>query len=226
MLRKLAILLSPVALWTAAPGGAQPTVATPPGITRTQLLDNPTVMVARLKLDPGSREPVHTHPFSALVIQLTEGRVEMLLATEKTSTARETGYTWFIHREVSHAAANVGASPFEVVTVAIKPDRPRAPAGPATAARPGITRTSVLENDEARVTRVKFDPGARETVHTHPFDLVLVALTGGRVEVMVGSDRSVEDRPAGHVWFLPREIPHAVASAASAPMEFMSIGVK
>lgn len=203
-----------------------PSPQMPPGITRTQLIDNPTVLVAKLKMDPGARETLHTHPFSAVVIQLTPGRIEITYGDKPSTVQREAGHVDFIAREMPHAAANVGSAPFEVVTIAIKPDRTRPASAPASPATAGILRTTVLDNDEARVTRVTFVPGAREGDHRHPFDLVLVALTGGRTEIAIGGQREIEDRPPGFVWFLPRDVTHMAANASARHTEFISIGVK
>ena len=53
--------------------------APPPGIKRTELEDNRTALIARLRMAPGAREDVHTHPFSAVVVQIGAGDVEMRL---------------------------------------------------------------------------------------------------------------------------------------------------
>ena len=51
----------------------------------------------------------------------------------------------------------------------------------------------ILDNDEARATNVRFAPGAREPIHSHPFDLVLVQLTPAKMEVQVGDEKTVKD---------------------------------
>jgi len=200
--------------------------ALPSGLTRTVLLDNASVLVARLRFAPGAREEVHTHPFSAVVIHLTPAVVDMRLGTGRATTRREAGFTEFIPREIPHAAANAGEADFEIVTIALKPDRFRAPAGPATAAPPGITRTPVLDNEEARVARVGFAPGAAEPVHSHPVDLVVVPLTPGRLEIQQGSDKTVRAYTPGEAIFLPREVAHAVANADTRAVTLMSVTVK
>ncbi len=198
----------------------------PAGVTRTGLADNASVLVARLRMDPGAREPLHTHPFSAVVIQLTPGDVDMTLGDDHTRARQPPGFVWFIPKETTHAAMNAGTTAFDVITVAIKPARPPASAAPATAAPPGIVRTTLLDNAEARVVRVTFQPGSGEPVHAHPNDLVTVQLTTGRVDILVGTERTVEDRAPGFVRFLPREVPHAYSSADTKPFELMSVSVK
>jgi len=186
MLTRAPVMVALSAVVAAAAQGPQP----PPGITRTQLADNATVLMARLRMEPGAREPIHTHPFAAVVIQLTRGSVDMTLGDEHTRAEREPGFVWFIPKEVPHAAVNTGSTAYDLITIAIKPTRSEAAAAPATAAPAGITRTTLLDNDDARVVRAQFAPGSGEPVHTHPNDLVTVQLTMGRVEMLVGSERT------------------------------------
>jgi quercetin dioxygenase-like cupin family protein len=200
--------------------------AQPPGITRTEILNNANVLVARLRMAPGAREELHTHPFSAVVVQIGAGDVDMRLGDARATTRREHAHAEFIGREVPHAAANAGSQPFDVVTIAIKPDRVKGGEAPAAPAPAGITRTPVLDNADARVTRVQFAPGAREPVHQHPFDLVLVQLTPGRVEVRLGDAVTTKDYAAGDVIYLPRDVPHAVAHVAGGAFEIYSVGIK
>ena len=211
----------------AAVGAADQQVgAPPPGITRTEIENNATALIARLRMAPGARENVHTHPFSAVVVQIGAGDVEMRLGDGHTTTRRAHGFVEFIPRDVPHAAANVGREAFDVVTIALKSDRRPGGAAPASEAPAGITRQPLLENAEARVTHVTFAPQAREPVHTHPFDLVVVQLTAGRVEIRVGDQVSTREHAAGEVVFLPRDVPHAVSNADAGPLAILSVGIK
>jgi quercetin dioxygenase-like cupin family protein len=198
----------------------------PAGITRTVLVDNATVLVARLRLAPGAREEPHTHPFSAVVVQIEPGQVDMQLGDTRSTEARPVGFAEFIPREMRHAAANVGPEAFDVVTVAIKADRAPSPDAPATPSRPGITRTPVFDNPEANVARVTFAPAAREPVHSHPNDLVLVTLVPGSIELQLAGERSTKAYPAGSVFFLTRNVDHAVANASDKPLEFMRVIIR
>jgi quercetin dioxygenase-like cupin family protein len=201
-------------------------VVVPAGITRTVVADNPTVLIARLGMAAAARETPHTHPFSAVVVQIGTGQVEMELDGQKVTERRDTGHVQFIPKQLMHAAANVGTGPFDVVTIAIKADRVRPASAPPTEPPPGITRQVVLDNDDARATNVRFTPGAREPIHSHPFDLILVQLTPAKMEVQIGEEKSVKDYDTGAVIFLPRDVPHAVSSAHPSPFEILSVGIK
>ena len=198
----------------------------PPGITRTALIENETVMMARLRMAPRAAEDVHTHPFSAVVIQLDAGEVDMRIGDARGTTRRPAGFVEFIASGVPHAAANVGGAPFDLVTIAIKPDRKRGGEAPAQPAPAGIARTPVLDNGEARVTRVEFAANAREPVHLHPFDLVVVPLITGRLEVRVGDKVETRNYTPGEPMFLPRDVLHAVANVGSTPVTVFSVGIK
>jgi quercetin dioxygenase-like cupin family protein len=199
----------------------------PAGVTRTQLLDNASALVARLKFEPAAAESIHTHPFSAVMIQLTAGDVQMTIGSEKTSDRRTPGFAWFIPNGAPHAAVNVGTGACEFVTVAIKPgvhsSASNPPAAPAVA---GIDRTPVFDNAEARAAMVSFQPGAREVMHSHAYDLVLVQLSPGRVETALGSEKTTADLGAGTVQFLPHDVSHAVANVGAASFELMSVALK
>lgn len=198
----------------------------PPGINRTQLIDNPSVMCAHLTYAAGAAESMHTHPFAAVVVQLTPGDVDMTIGSEHTRAHREAGFVWYIPREVPHALINVGSAPIEQITIAIKPDRPAATPGPAAAAPPGITRSTILDNADTRVVRVEFSPSGREPVHGHSYDLVTVQLTPGTVEMLVGETKETTRLAAGDVRFLPRTVPHSYASADRAPFTLLSVTIK
>jgi quercetin dioxygenase-like cupin family protein len=119
-------------------------------------------LAARLGFEPGAHESMHTHPFSAVMIELTEGDVEMAIGASKDSSVRKPGVAWFIPKESPHAAANVGQARCEFVTVAMKPHALQPMPAQNQPVFPGITRTPRFENDETRVVHVSFAPGSRE----------------------------------------------------------------
>jgi quercetin dioxygenase-like cupin family protein len=219
ILRLVPIALAAV---TASLYGQQP----PPGITREQVLDNRTALIAHLRMEPGSRETIHTHPFAAVVIQMTPGEIDMTVGKVRSRQTRDPGFAWFIPKEAPHAAINSGASAVEFITIGIKPDRPAATAAPPTQSPPGITRETLIDNDDTRVVRVTFAPGGREPTHTHPNDLVTVQITPGRVAILEGSSKSDEEREPGFVKFLARGVSHSYASSDTKPFELISVAVK
>jgi quercetin dioxygenase-like cupin family protein len=102
------------------PAPQTPAVQAPPGITRTTIIDNGDVRVARVQFSPEGREPVHAHPYDLLTIQLTPGAVEILIGSEKTAAARAPGFVQFVGRDVTHAYASADTHPFDILSVTIK----------------------------------------------------------------------------------------------------------
>jgi len=198
----------------------------PAGISRVALVENASIMSARLTYAAGAAEPIHTHPFAAVVVQLTPGDAEMTISGETTRGHRDAGFVWFIPRGAPHRLVNTGTNGFDQITIALKPDRPAAAPGPATTAPPGITRTTIIDNNETRVVRVEFSPSGREPVHEHPYDLVTVQLTPGRLEILEGRDKTNEAFAPGTVKFLPRHVPHSYASADDTPFSLLSVTIK
>ena len=150
----------------------------------------------------------------------------MTLGAEHSRAHRDAGTVWFIPANVPHAAVNAGAAPCEQVAITIKPTRTAAPAAPPTEAPPGISRTTVVDNADTRVVRVRFAPGSREPVHTHPNDLLTVQLTPGIVEILIGSQKTSSERAPGFVQFVPRNVDHAYVSGDTKPVELLSVAIK
>ena len=219
---RIAITIAALLATTALNAQAPP----PVGFSRAPLFDNPTVNVFRLMLQPGARETPHTHPNSMLVVWISRAEVEMLNGQQQTPRTRLAGEVEFFAREVTHAAGNGGSAPFEVVVINIKPDR--VPGGTAAPAPPpaGVTRTPVLDNPEVTATRLDFAPSAREPVHTHPYDLVVIPLTASTLEVQIGSEKQTRDYAPGNSFFVARNQPHAVANTGSGTFSVIGVAIK
>lgn len=104
----------------AVPGARQAPPPLPAGISREVVHDDAKVMVARLTMKPGARETIHTHPFDAVIIQVTAGDVELQIADKKSAGPVAAGTVTFVAKDVPHAAANIGRNDITVVTVAVK----------------------------------------------------------------------------------------------------------
>ena len=76
------------------------------------------------------------------------------------------------------------------------------------------------------MVRVTFEPGGRESVHTHPNDLVTVQITPGRVAILEDSAKSDEERKPGFVKFLTRGVSHSYASTDTNPFSLVGVAIK
>lgn len=178
------------------------------GFGRRPVFTNDSVSVERILMLPGSREAPHTHAYPMIVVQLTAGTVD------------------FIARDMTHTAANAGGTPFEMLTIAINPERLRGGTAPPAAAPAGVTRTPVLDNTDATITRLEFAPSARETVHMHPYDLVVVPLTTSHIELQLGTEKDMKTLTPGDAFFIPRFEPHAVANLGPETLAVLGVVIK
>jgi mannose-6-phosphate isomerase-like protein (cupin superfamily) len=99
---------------------------------------------------------------------------------------------------------------------------------PLGAGRPeveGITRTVLTDDASRTVTRVRFAPGAGEVPHTHTFELLVVPLTTGSVDWVLG-DRRFSTLAAGDVQLVPAGVTHQLRNPGSEPYEVVAIAVK
>src|SRR5688572_6951100 len=196
------------------------------GIAVRPLFDNPSVGVARLLLTPGAREMPHTHPYTLLIVAVSSGDVEMLKGTTANRITRKVGDVDVVERELRHAGANLGSAPFEAVVISVKPDRVKGGTAPPLPRPAGITATDVLDSADAAVRRVELAPGAREVIHTHPYDFVVVPVTSGRMEVQLAGKTEAKDYAPGDAFFIARNTPHAVANVGKTPFALLGVTIK
>lgn len=113
----LAVSLKPARTRAASFPAPQPP---PPGVTRTPLLDNADVSIARVELAAGATEPVHTHPYDLLVVPVTDAEFEITIGDSRAARLRTAGEAFFVAREIPHALANLEPKPVAVVAIAVK----------------------------------------------------------------------------------------------------------
>jgi quercetin dioxygenase-like cupin family protein len=210
----------------AARHAPQPDWPTGKGTTWVTTLDNDTVKIVRHRMPPATGGIIGPMSDAHVVVQITAGEVEINQIGANSRGHRVPGDMSFVPPDVAHQMRNIGRTTFDQLVIRLKSTRAPAPAAPATAAPPGITRETVLDNDTVRVVRVRFDPDGREPVHTHPNDLLTIQITKGVVEIVNGNDTSTASREPGFVQFLPRNVTHAFASADTQPFEILSVAIK
>jgi quercetin dioxygenase-like cupin family protein len=113
----LAVSLKPDRRRAASFPAAQPP---PPGVTRTPLLDNADVAIARVELAAGASEPVHTHPYDLLVVPVTDAEFEITIGNRRAARLRTAGEAFFVARDTPHALANLERQTVAVVAIAVK----------------------------------------------------------------------------------------------------------
>jgi quercetin dioxygenase-like cupin family protein len=215
----------PVLLVLVSAAAVVAQTAPPPGFTIETVLDNATVGVAKLLLAPGAREQPHTHPYPLLIVITSRGDLEITNGGAHKKGPRIPGDIEFVAAGTSHAGANVGALPLHALALALKPSRAHGDPTPQQLV-PGVTRTALLDNAEARVTRLEFEEDAREPLHTHPYDVLIVAITPARVDLQLGTKKDVHSYAVGETIYVPRTVPHAIANTGTAAFRILAIAIK
>lgn len=215
-----------VAVVLAAAAAAAQGPQLPAGFTLTPVLDNATVTAVRLTLAPGAREQPHMHSYPMLVVLLTRSDLEMHIGQARTKGPRASGDIEFVGAGVSHYAVNAGTTPLEALVLALNPERVRGGNAPPPQPVPGITRKSLLDNAEVNVTRLELEPDAREAVHTHPYDLLVVPTSAARLDVQIGTKKEVRGFAKGEPIFVPRSVPHAVANVGTSAFGVLGVAIK
>lgn len=90
----------------------------------------------------------------------------------------------------------------------------------------GVTVTTVLENDRVRVSRVVFEPGGQEALHTHDYDLLTISLAAGRLEVASGGSTSVVELAPGEAGWVPKGAPHGARNPGEGRLEVITVALK
>lgn len=100
-------------------------------------------------------------------------------------------------------------------------------AAPGLASAGEPVRTVILENEKVRVVDVAFAPGDVEAEHTHPLDLVVIALTPGGIESTApdGTRQTLVPKP-GDVQFFPKGSTHTSRNPGQDPVRLRAIFVK
>ena len=101
--------------------GAQDVVKVSPE-THAVLLDNAKVRVLDVRIKPGEKVSMHTHPHN-VIYYLTDGKLRLTLPDGKTDD-REVKAGTAVWSEASvHAAENIGTTDFREIQIELKADR-------------------------------------------------------------------------------------------------------
>jgi quercetin dioxygenase-like cupin family protein len=190
-------------------------------------LDNPAVEVARVSLAP-DRVETGAPRFASLVIQIGECSLDRSVGPDQTNGPRGAGFALPVPPNVRYSISNHSRAVCDLVVVRKKraPDPASDAAAPPVPVPAGIHRVPLFENAEMRVVQVRFDPAAREVPHTHPFDLLTVQITGGRVETLIDRTANAVQLAAGEVVWFPKNVTHVVGNPGASAFELLSVGIK
>jgi quercetin dioxygenase-like cupin family protein len=119
------------------------------------------------------------------------------------------------------AVAGIGGISGEIVVVQPRRSSPATPPA-AAGSRPGEARfigmsfTPIFENDRVSTIRARMEVGAREELHTHGSDTVVVHLSGGEIEDTADGKTVVNRWKRGDVEFEGLGTSHSARNIAAA----------
>jgi len=159
------------------------------------VLDNPRVRVYRA----ACRLPTAD---CSIVLAAVEHGPAVVVSLDDTRSAKAGTAVW-----VNDAAAPSGASTFRGSIVIVQPRRQAAGATPPAGSKPGdatftgMSFNPIFENDRVSVIRARMEVGAREGVHAHGSDTIVVHLSGGEIEDTANGKTVVNRWKRGDVEF-------------------------
>jgi len=107
---------------------------------------------------------------------------------------------------------------------------PSAPA-PASATQPGDAQFTgmsfkpIFENDKVRVIRARMEVGAKEALHTHASDTVVVHLSGGEIEDTANGKTVVNKWKPGDVEYEALGSSHSARNVGG-PVDVVLVALK
>jgi quercetin dioxygenase-like cupin family protein len=120
-MRRLVVVLAAAALIVcviAWRGFAQTPAARP--VTARIVLDNDRVMVQRLSVSAGYRDPESVVPRDMIAVQASPGEMEVVINGEKTTGRVEAGKVWYVPKSTKHQFSNIGATPYDTLVITLK----------------------------------------------------------------------------------------------------------
>ena len=89
------------------------------------------------------------------------------------------------------------------------------------------TAVPLIDNDQVRVTRFDFTPGAQTGWHRHEYDYVITAITDlGMLLEEPGGDAREVDIPSGQAYQREAGVEHNVINRGSENMSFIEVELK
>ena len=168
------------------------------------IAENDHVRVLRATVPPGGKTVMHEHP-AHLVVSLGAANVKFTTGDGKTVDVAMKADDVTMMPAGTHAGANVGTGPVDVVIVEMKGE-PGATSLPPT--RPGLKTTVLLDNTRVRAVRASFEPTFHEPAgSTHDYDQVVVMLAPADVALTL-EGKTVSSWKRGDVGLIGRGVAH------------------
>lgn len=86
--------------------------------------------------------------------------------------------------------------------------------------------TVQTDNEDVKITRWDFAPGAATGWHQHGWPYIIVMLTSSKMRLHDGSKVTEAELKAGDAYQRPAGVTHDVMNGSSGPMAFVEIEIK
>ncbi|MGA2000444.1 MAG: hypothetical protein ABSG52_10655 [Terriglobales bacterium] len=142
------------------------------------VVENDQVRVLRYHYEPGDKSKMHSHPDNVQIV-LTDSHAKVYTPDGKVANSEGKAGEVRWRTAAAHSVENVGDKAFEGILVEMKVK----PAGMAQElSAPDDHAKVVVENDQVRVLRYRYEPGDKSKMHSHP-DNVQIVLTDSHAKV-------------------------------------------
>jgi quercetin dioxygenase-like cupin family protein len=206
LIQSIALATSVVALDTSA-AEAQRTVIVYEEPRHRVVVDEGDVKLLDIQIQPGDTTLNHTHNSPILYTFISSGTGP--------SNGRVTSNTDYLKEPFTHAVSNDGPQLFRIIAMAAY--------GPgdatAGAALPdGVAVEPQLENPWFRSYRLELAPGQTTSVHRHRYDVAVVQVTDGSVQVTKENGFGAELNAMGSWTWREAESPYTIKNVGAAPV--------
>ena len=178
---------------------------------------------------PGHRGALHRHALNRVMIHLDAGHQSQIFEGGKVRENRfKAGDVRWDPADGMHTSENVGTAPYHVAEIEVKK-----PAG-APVRFSGLDPVKVdpkhyhveLENDQVRVTRVRFGPHERAPMHEHLLPRLTVTMTEQAIRVTLSDGSVREVRNAAGKMSLGVPAKHSEENLSDSPFEAFMVEFK
>jgi quercetin dioxygenase-like cupin family protein len=137
---------------------------------------NRYVRVIDALLPVGDTTLFHTHDLDNVPVVITGGTIRTQVVAGSTSeTTLEIGRAWFARGGYTHQIANIGDTPLRFIDAEILSRWNE----PSPDSSPGVPQeTTVVENENVRVARLRLDASEALAPHSHSRPMLLVEVSG------------------------------------------------
>jgi quercetin dioxygenase-like cupin family protein len=189
--------------------------------------ENEFVRVWDVTVPAGDATLWHIHRNDNVVVTLAEARLRIeALGAAPVEAEWKFGAVRFSKATYIHRAINIGDTPFRNLTIELL--KPTAFVPDLSTLPKQAGREPVFENGRVRVYRLSLAPGESTGMHSHSLPGLVVAITGGKLEITTEGKRTTDgqDVTAADVRWRAGATTHSIKNVGATPFEAVDIELK